>query len=194
MKKLLSIAVSMLVFVTAINAQTEKAAIKKDIARIEKKEAELSVEKHEAKMELRELAGKEVSEQSKKQLMSDFGISQNAQWERTDHFDEATFMKDGKIQTAFYDYDTKLVGTTTIKTFSDLPAIGQKYINEYYKSYTVGDIIEYDDNGPVNSNMIFFNKRFEDADHYFVELKKENKKIVVQVSMDGTVSYFTRLI
>lgn len=193
MKKILSITLIILVFFTAINAQIKKAAIKKDIARIEKKEAELSIEKQEAKMELRKLAGKEVSDQSKKQLMNDFGISQNAQWERTVHFDEATFMKDGKMQTAFYDYDTKLVGTTTIKTFSDLPATAQKYINENFKSYTVGDILEYDDNGLINSNMIFFNQRFEDADHYFVELKKENKKIVVQVNMDGTVSYFTRL-
>ncbi|WP_428659911.1 hypothetical protein [Runella sp.] len=193
MKKIFLAIVALLAFVTAINAQTEKDDIKKDIVRIEKKEPELRLEKHEAKMELRKLNGKTVSEQSKQQLINDFGISQDVQWERTAHFDEATFMKDGKVKTAFYDYDTKLVGTTTVKTFSDLPATARKYINENFKSYTVGDILEYDDNGLIKSGMIFFNQQFEDSDHYFVELKKENKKIVVQVSMDGTVSYFTRL-
>ncbi len=41
--------------------------------------------------------------------------------------------------------------------------------------------------------MILYNQQFEDKDSYFVELSQKNKKILVQVSMDGDVSYFTRL-
>ncbi len=193
MKKSIVFALITLVSITVINAQSEKAALKKDIARIEKQEIVLNKEKQEAKSELRKLNGKEVGIQAKQQLIMDFGTIADPNWERTAHYDEATFMKDGKTLTAFYDYDSKLVGTTTNKTFSDLPANAQQFINENYKSYNVGDILEYDDNGNVKSNMMFFNQEFTDADNYFVELKKDNKKIVVQVSMEGNVSYFTRL-
>jgi hypothetical protein len=193
MKKSITLGFIALVSMTTVNAQTEKAAIKKDIARIEKQETILSKEKQEAKLELRKLNGKEVGSQAKQQLMIDFGTNADAIWERTVHYDEATFMKDGKTLTAFYDYDSKLVGTTTNKTFSDLPAKAQQFINENYKSYNVGDILEYDDNGLIRSNMAFYNQEFTDADSYFVELKKDNKKIVLQVSMEGNVSYFTRL-
>jgi hypothetical protein len=176
-----------------VNAQITKVALKKDIARIEKRETELKKKKKEDKTALRKLNGKEVNDRSKQQFMSDFSGIDGAFWQRSDHYDEATFMKDGKTMRAFYDYDAKLVGTTTKKTFSDLPANAQKSINEDYKSYNVGDILEYDDNGNVSSNMMFFNQRSEDADNYFVELSKDNMKIVVQVNMDGNVSYFTRL-
>lgn len=134
-----------------------------------------------------------MGSQAKQQLMIDFGTVSDTNWERTAHFDEATFMKDGKTLTAFYDYDSKLVGTTTNKTFSDLPTSAQQFINENYKSYNVGDILEYDDNGNVMSNMMLFNQEIEDADNYYVELKNDNKKIIVQVSMEGNVTYFTRL-
>lgn len=193
MKKVFVLTVITLISAIVVNAQTEKAALKKDIARIEKQEIVLNKEKQEAKSELRKLNGKEVGSQAKQQLMIDFGTVNDVNWERTAHYDEATFMKDGKTLTAFYDYDSKLVGTTTKKTFSDLPANAQQFINENYKSYNVGDILEYDDNGNVRSNMMLFNQEIQDADNYFVELKNDNKKIVVQVSMEGNVSYFTRL-
>lgn len=193
MKNSIALGFIALVSITVVNAQTEKAALKKDIARIEKQEVELSKEKKEAKLELRKFNEKEIDSKAKQQLIVDFGKIADAVWERTAHYDEATFIKDGKTLTAFYDYDSKLVGTTTNKTFSDLPAKAQQFINENYKSYNVGDILEYDDNGTVKSNMMFFNQEFADADGYFVELKKDNKKIVLQVSMDGNVSYFTRL-
>jgi hypothetical protein len=193
MKKVLLLTVITLICETVVNAQTEKAALKNDIARIEKQEIVLNKEKQEAKLELRKLNGKEVGSQAKQQLMIDFGTTADTNWERTTHYDEATFMKDGKTLTAFYDYDSKLVGTTTNKTFSDLPVIAQQFINENYKSYNVGDILEYDDNGLIRSGMMFFNQDFTDVDSYFVELKNDNKKIVVQVNMAGTVSYFTRL-
>ena len=41
--------------------------------------------------------------------------------------------------------------------------------------------------------MNLFDLQFDDADNYFVELEKDNKKIVVQVNMSGDVSYFKRL-
>ncbi len=41
--------------------------------------------------------------------------------------------------------------------------------------------------------MILYNNAFDDEDNYFVELQKDNKTIVVQVTMDGLIGYFTAL-
>ncbi|MES2517400.1 MAG: hypothetical protein V4585_04780 [Bacteroidota bacterium] len=193
MKKILFLAAITFLLGTTMNAQTQKAHLKKDIARIEKKEAMLKKEKQEDKKELQRLIGKEVSERTREQFKMDFTPINESQWERTDRFDEATFMKDGKVMTAFYDANSTLVGTTCHKNFPELPANAQLYINENYKSYVIEDILEFDDNEPNQTDMVFFNQSFKDADNYFVELKKDNKKIVLMVNKQGDVSYFTRL-
>jgi hypothetical protein len=41
--------------------------------------------------------------------------------------------------------------------------------------------------------MILYGDQFDDEDNYFSELKKDNKAIVVQVTMDGAAGYFTDL-
>ena len=41
--------------------------------------------------------------------------------------------------------------------------------------------------------MVLYGNAFEDADNYFVELANNDKTIVLQVSMDGLVSYFKDL-
>ena len=38
--------------------------------------------------------------------------------------------------------------------------------------------------------MMLYGQQFADADNYFVELSKDNKKIVLQVNMSGEVFYF----
>jgi hypothetical protein len=80
---------------------------------------------------------------------------------------------------------------TVIVLFSATILNAQSEKNENYKSYNEGDILKYD--GNANSNMMSFNHEFADADNCFVELSKDNKKIVVEVSIDGDVSYFNRL-
>ena len=69
-----------------------------------------------------------------------------SKWERIENFDKATFTKDGKEISAYYDYDAKLVGTTMHKTFADLPATSQKTINEKYPGYSKVDVVLFDDN------------------------------------------------
>lgn len=80
----------------------------------------------------------------------------------------------------------------TNKTLADLPAKAQINIKEYLKGYTAGDVLFYDDDEVNETDMILFGNQFDDKDSYFVELTKGNKKIIVQVAMDGDVSYFTR--
>ena len=76
------------------------------------------------------------------------------------------------------------------KTFSDLPASAQKQINKEYKDYTIEKVIFFDDNEDVDTDMILYGSQFDDADNYFVELRKDNKDVVLQVTMDGLVGYF----
>jgi len=41
--------------------------------------------------------------------------------------------------------------------------------------------------------MVLWGIQFDDADNYFVELSKGTKKIIVEVSPEGTVGYFKEL-
>lgn len=136
---------------------------------------------------------KKVSEITKDQFYRDFGNIKVMQWERAKYFDKATFIKDGQITSAYYDDAPALIGTTTSKTFNDLPAAAQTKIEKDYKDYSVGDIILFDDNELNETDMVLYNQSFEDADNYFIELKKDNSKTVVKSDMSGNVSYFSKL-
>lgn len=162
------------------NAQTTAKADKK----------EHHMEKKEARKSLRKLEGKEVNEMSKTHFASDFPDATNVTWTRGAQFDEATFTQNGAQQTAYYDYDTNLVGTTSAKTFADIPAAAQKEINKQYKGYNIGAVIQYDDNENNDTDMLYYGTQFEDADHYFVTVSKGGKETILMVGMDGQVSYF----
>jgi len=182
-----------IVVTVAVNAQADVAYIKNDMSTSNKERPMERKQRREDRKELRKLNNEEVSDLSKGEFYSDFGDMPNTQWERSDNFDEATFTKDEHVVTAFYDDNSKLVGTTSDRLFTDIPVAAQKIINEQYKDYSVADVIFFDDNEFNETDMVLFNQQFEDADNYFVELKRDNKKIVLEVNMEGEVSYFTRL-
>lgn len=94
---------------------------------------------------------------------------------------------------AFYDDNATLVGTTSIKTFTDLPAKSQQQIKTKYKDYSIGQVIFFDDNEWNDTDMILYGSQFNDADNYFVVLTKGNDKIIVRVDVPGYVYYFTKL-
>ena len=192
MKKLLLLSATAFIVTASVNAQTP-ASLQSEIKLDSKVEHMVKKEKKEYRKELRKLKGAEVSSQSKKAFMSDFGNVSGTEWSRLDNFDEATFTKDGQTKSAFYDFDSKLVGTTQNKTYADIPAKAQQSIMKHYKGYTAVDVLFYDDNELNETDMILYGNQFADKDSYFVELTNGPKKIVVQVSMDGDVSYFTRL-
>ena len=193
MKRLFFLYVTILAFSPVSNSQTIDASLKNGIKGLNTQVKEIKNNKRELRKELRELNGAEVSSQAKFQFKKDFPNVSVIEWERLDNFDEATFTIDGQSTSAFYDDKPELVGTTTIKTISDLPEKAQKTLREKYKDYKMGDILFFDDNEQNETDMILYNQQFEDKDSYFVELLKGNKKILVQVGMDGDVSYFTRL-
>ena len=193
MKTLIALSAATLAIAASVNAQTNELSVKNDIASLTKQESVIKKEKKEEKKELRAFKGTEVNYQAKQQFLKDFGDVNVTSWERTYDFDKATFTKDGQIMSAYYDIDANLIGTTMDKTFDDLPAKAQKYINSKYGSYSKSGVIFFDDNEFNETDMVLYNQPFEDADNYFVELQKDSKEIILRVNMNGDVSFFKQL-
>ena len=185
MKKLVILSMALVFVFTLVQAQTP--VMEKEKVKEAKKELKTE------RVALRKLEGTQVSELSKTNFFTDFGKVPNVKWRRDATFDVAEFTKDGKNMTAFYDFDSRLVGTVQNKTFADLPAEGQKNIKVKYKDYSVGTVLFYDDNEANETDMMLYNTQFDDADNYFVELSKAGKKIVVQVTTDGNIMFFKQL-
>lgn len=134
----------------------------------------------------------EVNYQSKQAFAFDFPDVTVTSTGRMGGFDKFTFTKDGQTISAFYDWDSELLGITQNKTFADLPVRAQKIIGEKYAEYQPTDVLFYDDNEQNDLDMILYGLP-ANKDGYFVELQKDTKKIVVQVDMDGEVLYYDRL-
>jgi len=200
MKKLFLIVAVLFMVTATVNAQTTPAYLKKETASIKKevkldkrKEEKMKRETSNERKALKKLEGNEVSYQSKQAFARDFDITPTFE-QRLATYDEFTFTKDGKTISAFYDADSKLVGTIQDKTFEDLPSNAQQEIRKDYPDYTPGDVIFFDDNELNYSiDMILYGLQFEAKDSYFVEMKKPSQKIVLQVLKNGEVNFFTQL-
>lgn len=182
MKKLAVLSLTLFFALSAVQGQTQKTG--KEQAKETKKE----------RVALRKLEGTMVSEQSKNAFNADFKGATNVQSKRVDTFDEFSFTgKDGQKMKAFYDYNNVLVGTIQDMTTADLPAKGLQEIEKIYKDYVIGPVVFYDDNEANETDMVLWGIQFDDADNYFVELSKGTKKMIVEVSPEGTVSFFKDL-
>lgn len=190
MKKALFTSAAILIAFISINAQSTDAVAKNDTKPSKEERKEIQKEKKEQRITLRRMEGNEINYQSKEAFFRAYGDQQNVVWSKGKYFDQALFSKDGVMTTAYFDFDAQLVGTTSMKNFADLPESAQKEINKEYKDYTVGQVIFFDDNEDVDTDMILYGSQFDDEDNYFVELKKDNKDVVLQVTNDGLVGYF----
>ena len=54
-------------------------------------------------------------------------------------------------------------------------------------------VIYFDDNESNDLDMVLYKTAFDDADNYFVVLKKGNEEIILRSDLAGTVSYFKKL-
>lgn len=163
------------------------------MATMQSQAQETKVERQSERKALRKLKGNEVSQMARDNFNSDFGNVQNAMWKREGTYDQVTFTQDGHKKTAFYDEQSGLVGVSQTKAFTDLPARAQQDIKTKYQDFKIGQVIFYDDNEAIDTDMILFGTQFEHADNYFVELTKADKTIVLQVTMSGEVIVFKRV-
>jgi len=164
-----------------------------DLANLNNQKKENTKDLKSKRKELRKLFGNSVSIVSKNNFVSDFGSSLNPIWIRTKNFDEALFTQNGQKMTAYYDYDSKLVGTTTTKIFANIPVKAQNEIKDKYKGYSIGVVTLFDDNELNESDMLLWDNQFDDVDNYFVELLKGKEKLILRVDMDANVSFFKKL-
>ena len=188
MRKLaiLSVTATLLLAFVQLPAQE----VNKNVIKSEIKETKQEIKTD--RKELRKLEGTSVNEITKGNFVSDFGKYPNVKWTRGDFMNEATFIKNGKEMKAYYDSDSKLIGTVSIKTISDLPIKAQNKIKTNYKEFAVQKVIFFDDNEGNDTDMIIYDTQFEDVDCYFVELNKENQQTILQVSKDGEVTLFKK--
>jgi len=189
MKKLMiySTAILMMISVT-LRAQEKNTTAMSSMRSIKK--SETKAEKKEVRKEDRNL----VSERSMNAFIEDFGDIPNVAWEKGPSFDEAIYTKDGSKYKAFYDQNSKLVGTTTFKTFADLPKNAQKEIKKQYKGYQVDKVVFFKDNEYNDQNMTLYGTEFEDADNYFVEMSNKDKNIIVQANPEGEIFFLKNYI
>lgn len=154
--------------------------------------------RHEARKEKREMrklkhlvSKDDFSYLTVQQFQRDFPDASSVAYKKGKNFDEVSFTTaDGQQKVAYYDFYNTLVGTTESVAYSALPETARQEIARRYAGYHVGPVIYFQDNQENESDMILFSQSFTDADNYFVELNGP-KNLIVKVSKDGLVSYFT---
>jgi hypothetical protein len=138
-----------------------------------------------------------VSAITRNQFASDFPGATNIHFEKTYVFDEVNYSQKGRKTTAYYDNNSELVGTVRNSSIHDLPAGALTEITDGYPGYTVVRVVRFNVNSgnesyTDNSELPFYGEPSEDS-HYFVELKNDNKAIVLMAGLSGEVSFFTTM-
>ena len=143
--------------------------------------------------EIKKITENNISNFNLKGFNDDFDTSSNVVWTKTDQYDIASFSKNDRETKAYYDFEGNLIGTTTLKHFTDLPARAQKIITKRYRGYTMDFSIVYNLDKLNDTQMILINDEFVNTDNYFVQLSKGTAKIVLQVTPVGKVVLFKKL-
>ncbi|MDE3247945.1 MAG: hypothetical protein KGO82_04765 [Bacteroidota bacterium] len=193
MKKYAVLSATAFLFAVSSFAQTDNISVSASDAGSATIKNPDRTERRDERRAMRKQAANEVSYFSEQSFYHDFGKQANVNWRHDGAFDIASFDINGVVESAYYDRDAVLVGTTQYKSFSELPAAARQYINERYADYSVDGVVFFDDNEANESDMIIFNRPFEDADNYFIELSKEGKKIVLESDPGGNIQYFTSI-
>lgn len=140
--------------------------------------------------ELKRLEGTSVSMKVMNAFTSDFGNIPDIKWERGLYLDKAEFTKEGIKMSAYYDSDAKLVGTTTVEKFADIPLKSQKEIKATYSDYKIDQVLFFKDNKANDTDMYLWDIQFADADNYFIVISKRTSKIILKVAPEGDVTVF----
>jgi hypothetical protein len=129
---------------------------------------------------------------TKESFVADFGDITVDQWRLINNYEVASFNQDGQSKCAYYDFNRNLVATTTESKFSDLPPSSREYIMKKYDSYTVNEVLFYDDAETNQIDLVLNGEEMLDQDSYFVELNKGNETIVLHVYLNGNTSVFNK--
>lgn len=181
MKKILSAAAVIVLSAISLQSMAQTATAFQAAHKKAVKKEERAIRKHE------------VSELTVQQFKVDFPGATNVASIRNGMISEFGFIQNNVQQKAYYDMDNGLIGTTSRKQVSDLPASAVKNIQKYYAGYGISKVILFDDNEANENDMLLYGRQFDDADNYFVELSKDDKTIILQVKLDGEVFFFQNI-
>ena len=136
----------------------------------------------------------DISSATMNLFAKEFPNAHHVSWTATDGFAEADFTNHGSKGVAFYDYDNGLVGTGKYISYEDLPAKSFAQIDKHYKDYTPEQVIYYDDNELNENNANVFGATLDKDSYYaLMQNKDSHKEIVLQISQEGNVLFFSKL-
>lgn len=193
MKKFWIVPAALVVFAGTVAAQSGAAFVKNDKKLLNAEEKNIRKEKQADRQELRAIQSNVLNEETRQHFYQDFGDVSGVIWSREGNFDKVTFLQNKKTLSAYYNANSELVGTTSAKTFADLPERAQKLINKKYPGYETVAVTFFDDNETNNADMMMYGQRFPDDDSYFIELLKGNKKLILQANKAGDIGLFKTL-
>jgi hypothetical protein len=123
-----------------------------------------------------------VSYRVQQSFGTDFNGATDVTWTVNKDCQKATFVVDGVKKTAFYNLSGEFLGTTQSVSYKAIPAKSQALIASQYKGYTPSDVIVYQTNEAVNSDI--------DPTSYFVDLKNDAHEVLVRVTSTGSIELF----
>ena len=123
------------------------------------------------------------------QFSTDFPGAKNVSFTVEKELSKVSFTLGNEKLNAYYDETNELLGTTKKETFADLPDNAKYEIIKKYAGYTVVDVIKFDDIENESVELSSYGSSLNEADNYFVELKNDDKAIVVKVDLSGGVDY-----
>jgi hypothetical protein len=129
------------------------------------------------------VAGK-VSPMTLKRFNRDFGTPSNVVWEKSKSLDKVSFVKGGDKMVAYYNTNSKLVGTGSARNSAGVPDQALADINARYKDYSIGSVIFYDKNEANLISKLIYGTILKE-ENYLMELTNDQKTIVVKVNVKG---------
>jgi len=126
-----------------------------------------------------------VSYGVQQEFNTDFAGAQNIVWTVDKNCQKADFVIDGAKKTAFYSLAGDFLGTTQVVGYNAIPANTQKLIAASYKGYTAGDVIVYQANEELKTDI--------EPISYFVVLKSAQHEILVRVTETGKIDFFKQV-
>ncbi|MDB4901504.1 MAG: hypothetical protein JWQ63_785 [Mucilaginibacter sp.] len=126
-----------------------------------------------------------VSYAVQQEFIADFANAQNVTWTVTKSCQKADFVIDGTKKTAFYKLNGDFLGTTQVVGYNAIPAKTQKLIADSYKGYVANNVIVYQANEELNSDI--------DPTSYFVDLKNSDHEVLVRVTGSGNLEFFKQV-
>jgi hypothetical protein len=126
-----------------------------------------------------------VSSSVQQLFTSDFANATDVTWTVNKNCQKADFFVDGVQKTAFYSLAGDFLGTTQTIGYNAIPAKSQKLISDSYKGYTAKNVIVYQANEAIKTDI--------EPTTYFVDLKNNDHEVLVRVTGSGDVEFFKQV-